>query len=216
MVSIVAKSQTNDEQAFLNAVRSGDLNIVQDFLSRDNVNVNVRNDRGQAAIHLATFNRRVGVLIKLLADPRTDVNARSANGTTALYEAANLNDDAEATKVLLTHLKIDVNFQMHGDGWTALHRAAYWGRLEIVQVLSNDSRIDFYVKGRGGTAAAIAYREGNKEVRSFLLLKIGLPPDKDIWPVRCVRFLRSHLLLEDDKLIMILLTPHFIVITLHL
>ena len=197
-VSIVAKSQTDDEKIFLKAVRSGDLDTVRNFLSRDDVNVNVRDDKGLAAVHLVfgSFGGpRLEVLKILLADPRTDVNARSANahGTTALYEAAYWDsDDVEATKALLKHPDIDVNLQMPGDGWTALHRAAEWGRLEVVRVLSDDSRIDLHVKGRGGTPLAIAYRERERKVYDLLALKMDIPPYRDIWPVRCVRFLRSQ------------------------
>ena len=68
-------------------------------------------------------------MVQLLIDGGADVNAKTEDGSTALYQAAYRGYEA-AVKLLIDG-GADVNAKTK-DGWTALYRAAYRGYEAVV------------------------------------------------------------------------------------
>ncbi|RDW81501.1 uncharacterized protein DSM5745_05058 [Aspergillus mulundensis] len=75
----------------------------------------------------------IGAVQPLLADPRTEVNARDRQGRTALSHAAENHRDG-AVEALLRHPNIDVDIK-DGDGMTAANIAEREGWHDIVDLL---------------------------------------------------------------------------------
>ncbi len=64
--------------------------------------------------------------------------------------------------------RIDVN-KGDKDGWTPLHIACHYGRIEVVRLLMSDSRIDLFAKTKSGsTALDMARQEGHTEMAYIL------------------------------------------------
>ncbi len=114
------------------------------------------------------------VVRTLLADPRTNVNAQTKDGYTALILASD-KGHLEVLRALLADPRTSeamVNAQTKY-GYTALTLASDKGRLEVVQALLADPRIsEATVNAQnkyGYTALILASREGHAEVVSALL-----------------------------------------------
>ena len=69
------------------------------LLLEHNINVNIRDDKGETALHYAVINNNTDI-IKLLIDNGTEINARNYEGQTALHIAV-IYKNIEAIKTLL-------------------------------------------------------------------------------------------------------------------
>ena len=92
--------------------------IVNRLLAAE-ADVNVRNDRGETALHKAAWSANPAI-VKLLLEAGIEVNARERAGETALHRAAR-SGHSEIVKLLL-EAGIEVNLK-DKYGYTALHRA---------------------------------------------------------------------------------------------
>jgi len=103
------------------------------------------------------------VLATLLADPRTDIEAASANGTTALMMAAFKHNRAGVDALLAK------GAQVNRPGWTPLHFAAASGDEAIMTLLlARGAAIDARAPG-GLTPLMLAAREGIEDAVKLLL-----------------------------------------------
>lgn len=68
---------------------------------------------------------------------RADINWRDATGLTILHHAASSTSANAATfaSALIEHPLIDLYAQDHENGWTALHRAFYFGNVSIARLM---------------------------------------------------------------------------------
>ncbi|KAK4336959.1 hypothetical protein RND71_043409 [Anisodus tanguticus] len=108
-------------------------------------------------------------LCKLLIENGANVNARSANGDSALMLASE-NDHYEVVKFLILN-NADLEIKAEG-GRTALMKAARAGRLNSVKVLvEHGAIINKATTNRDHTALSLACFVGHKDVVSFLLSK---------------------------------------------
>ncbi|GME51519.1 BTB/POZ-like protein [Neofusicoccum parvum] len=83
---------------------------------------------------------------------RADINSKDANGLTLLHHAASSTSDnafAFAT-ALLEHPLTDVYAQDFENGWTALHRAFYFGNVAIARSIIDRDVLDALGHGTGG------------------------------------------------------------------
>ncbi|KAL2354913.1 hypothetical protein BJ546DRAFT_48373 [Cryomyces antarcticus] len=83
---------------------------------------------------------------------RADINWKDANGLTILHYAASSNSPSaiEFATALLEHPLTDLYIQDLENGWTALHRAFYFGNITIARaILERDVR-DALGRGSGG------------------------------------------------------------------
>ncbi len=100
---------------------------------------------------------------------RADINAKDFNGVTLLhYIASSSNEKASRYAAALLHVPmLDLYVQDLESGWTALHRALYFGNISIARALMDrDSQDAFGRHGFGATQGVaslikIKDREGN-------------------------------------------------------
>jgi hypothetical protein len=121
--------------ALIDAARAGNIAEVNRLLTAPYIDVNARTNfnPGWTALHWAVCWGHTAVVRALLADPRTDVNARDTSGWTALHAATSCNH-AAVVGLLLADLRTDVNAR-NNDGKTALDLAGAEGHHEIATTI---------------------------------------------------------------------------------
>ncbi|CAA9956585.1 BTB domain and ankyrin repeat containing protein [Pyrenophora teres f. maculata] len=83
---------------------------------------------------------------------RFDINSRDAAGMTILHHAASSTADSavDFAQALLDHPWTDVYIQDAENGWTALHRAFYFGNIAIARLILNRDAQDILGQGASG------------------------------------------------------------------
>ena len=97
---------------------------------------------------------------------RSDVNWKDANGLTLLHHAATGNSEQslDFATALLQHPLTDLYVQDLENGWTALHRAFYFGNISIALAILNREAEDLLVHGASNpskTLIKIKDKEGH-------------------------------------------------------
>ena len=97
---------------------------------------------------------------------RTDINSKDANGLTLLHHAATGNSEhsLDFATALLQHPLTDLYVQDLENGWTALHRAFYFGNISIALIILNREAEDLLAHGTSNphkTLIKIKDREGH-------------------------------------------------------
>ncbi|MBF8296406.1 MAG: Ankyrin, partial [Bacteroidetes bacterium] len=125
------------QQQLFAAIESGQTGTVRLLLSADSALVNARNASGLSAVLVATYNGKNDIA-KLLIDEgaRLDIFEASATGTQDRVEQL-LQGDPGAVN------------SYSADGWTPLHLAAFFGRVNIVHLLL----------GRGAALNAVSHTD---------------------------------------------------------
>ncbi|OBV38756.1 ankyrin repeat domain-containing protein [Janthinobacterium psychrotolerans] len=152
-----------DQAGFYRAVSIDNASGVRKML-HDGVNPNVPDEqRGDIALVIALRDDADKVFRLLLETPGVDLEARSANGNTALMMAA-YKHKREAVDALLAK-----GARVNQSGWTALHYAASAGDLPIMQLfLARGAKVDAYAP-TNITPLMFAAREGQEEAVKLLL-----------------------------------------------
>ena len=155
------------------ACNRGYIEVVELLLKHsDNIDLNVRNNRGQTAFigSCAYGQRRIVQL--LLSHPNIEVNARDNKGFTALEWACN-NNHNDVVKLLLDHSdeRIDLNAR-DDSGRTVFMQACLYGHKEdmVKLFLDHSERIDLNARdNRGTTAFMLACLNGHKNIVQMFL-----------------------------------------------
>ena len=94
--------------------------------------------------------------------PRVDVNSVDSDGRTILHLAASSLDEvsAEFALALLDNPSVNVYLQDRESGWTALHRALYYGNVETAKYILERDSLDVVGRGTPGIIK-IKDHEGN-------------------------------------------------------
>jgi len=163
---------TKDEfgrTGLMEAVRNNHNSVVELLLKTPNIDVNLRNNRGGCALHLALWNN--DALKLLLNVPNIDVNVVDGDCWSVLHWAVR-NDTVEVLNLLLNVSSLDVNI-VNNNGETALHWAVkFSGKIETLKLLLNVSNIDVNIVDNSGHTAlhmAILYGYNNIEALKLLL-----------------------------------------------
>jgi alpha-tubulin suppressor-like RCC1 family protein len=95
---------------------------------------------------------------------RSDINSRDAAGMTILHHAASSTAEGAVAfaQALLEHPWTDVYIQDAENGWTALHRAFYFGNIAIARLVLNRDAQDILGQGSSGF---------NQHVRGLVKIK---------------------------------------------
>ncbi|MEI0549977.1 ankyrin repeat domain-containing protein [Brachyspira intermedia] len=114
---------TENENKMINAVKTGDIRTMQTLLSQ-NVNPNIKDERGYSLIHIAAENNQTVAINVLKNSPYTDLNILLDNNTKitnnnqyidgSYYSAmdiATINKNFESVKLLIDS-GANINFQM--------------------------------------------------------------------------------------------------------
>ncbi|XP_062959254.1 ankyrin-3 isoform X4 [Cynocephalus volans] len=157
--------KTSDANAsYLRAARAGHLEKALDYI-KNGVDINICNQNGLNALHLASKEGHVEVVSELL-QREANVDAATKKGNTALH-IASLAGQAEVVKVLVTN-GANVNAQSQ-NGFTPLYMAAQENHLEVVKFLLDNGASQSLATEDGFTPLAVALQQGHDQVVSLLL-----------------------------------------------
>ncbi|XP_068183386.1 ankyrin-3-like isoform X1 [Antennarius striatus] len=159
------KGKKSDSNAsYLRAARAGNLEKVLDYL-KSGVEINICNQNGLNALHLASKEGHVEVVAELLK-LEAAVDAATKKGNTALH-IASLAGQTEVVKELVSN-GANVNAQSQ-NGFTPLYMAAQENHLEVVRFLLENSASQSIATEDGFTPLAVALQQGHDQVVSLLL-----------------------------------------------
>ncbi|MGK5026016.1 ankyrin repeat domain-containing protein [Janthinobacterium sp. RB2R34] len=152
-----------DQASFYRAVSIDNALAVRDLLQQG-VDPNLPDQqRGDIALVIALRDDADKAFKVLLETPRIDLEARSANGNTALMMAA-YKHKREAVDALLAK-----GAKVNQSGWTALHYAASAGDVPIMKLfLARGAKVDAFAP-TNITPLMFAAREGQEEAVKLLL-----------------------------------------------
>ncbi|XP_076773111.1 ankyrin-3 isoform X13 [Arvicanthis niloticus] len=156
--------ESDANASYLRAARAGHLEKALDYI-KNGVDVNICNQNGLNALHLASKEGHVEVVSELL-QREANVDAATKKGNTALH-IASLAGQAEVVKVLVTN-GANVNAQSQ-NGFTPLYMAAQENHLEVVRFLLDNGASQSLATEDGFTPLAVALQQGHDQVVSLLL-----------------------------------------------
>ncbi|XP_007895306.2 ankyrin-3 isoform X9 [Callorhinchus milii] len=158
------KKKTDSNASYLRAARAGNLEKALDYI-KAGVDINICNQNGLNALHLASKEGHVEVVSQLI-QLGADVDAATKKGNTALH-IASLAGQAEVVKVLVTN-GANINAQSQ-NGFTPLYMAAQENHLEVVKFLLDNGASQSIATEDGFTPLAVALQQGHDQVVSLLL-----------------------------------------------
>ncbi|XP_075391069.1 ankyrin-3 isoform X1 [Tenrec ecaudatus] len=158
------KKKSDANASYLRAARAGHVEKALDYI-KNGVDVNICNQNGLNALHLASKEGHVEVVSELL-QREANVDAATKKGNTALH-IASLAGQAEVVKVLVTN-GANVNAQSQ-NGFTPLYMAAQENHLEVVKFLLDNGASQSLATEDGFTPLAVALQQGHDQVVSLLL-----------------------------------------------
>ncbi|XP_071985891.1 ankyrin-3 isoform X6 [Engystomops pustulosus] len=156
--------QSDTSASYLRAARAGNLEKALDYL-KNGVDINVCNQNGLNALHLASKEGHVEIVSELI-QRGVDVDAATKKGNTALH-IASLAGQTEVVRVLVTN-GANVNAQSQ-NGFTPLYMAAQENHLEVVKFLLDNGASQSLATEDGFTPLAVALQQGHDQVVSLLL-----------------------------------------------
>ncbi|KAM6896953.1 ankyrin-3-like [Xenentodon cancila] len=156
--------KTDVNACYLRAARAGNLEKALDYL-KNGVDINICNQNGLNALHLASKEGHVEVVAELIKQG-ANVDAATKKGNTALH-IASLAGQAEVVKELVTN-GANVNAQSQ-NGFTPLYMAAQENHLDVVQFLLDHGSSQSIATEDGFTPLAVALQQGHDQVVSLLL-----------------------------------------------
>ncbi|KAM6183879.1 ankyrin-3 isoform 6-T6 [Erethizon dorsatum] len=158
------KKKSDANASYLRAARAGHLEKALDYI-KNGVDINICNQNGLNALHLASKEGHVEVVSELL-QREANVDAATKKGNTALH-IASLAGQAEVVKVLVTN-GANVNAQSQ-NGFTPLYMAAQENHLGVVKFLLDNGASQSLATEDGFTPLAVALQQGHDQVVSLLL-----------------------------------------------
>lgn len=152
------------------AVASGDIKTIEAVFALG-LDTNAKTEDGSTPLIWAAQGRNPHLIQLLLSDKRTEVNAATEYGTTALI-AATTDDDGfrsanrDCVALLIAH-GASVNAKDR-QGFTPLMGASFYGDLEVVKILV-DNGADLSARdNQGQTALSLAKQSRRHDIAKFL------------------------------------------------
>lgn len=161
-------SHAGSYEDFFSAVRANDGNTIATLI-RQGFDANVRDPKGEHALHLATRDNAVQAIAALLRWQKTDVEPRNNVDESPLMLAA-IGGHLEVVKMLIAR-GADVN----KPGWAPLHYAATRGHLDVMRLLLDENAYIDAASPNGTTPLMMASFYGTSSAVK-LLLEAGADP----------------------------------------
>ncbi|XP_075896522.1 ankyrin-3-like isoform X4 [Nelusetta ayraudi] len=158
------KKKPDVNACYLRSARAGNLLKALEFL-KNGVDINICNQNGLNALHLASKEGHVEVVAELIKHG-ADVDAATKKGNTALH-IASLAGQTDVVKELVTH-NANVNSQSQ-NGFTPLYMAAQENHVGVVHFLLEHGCSQSIATEDGFTPLAVALQQGHQEVVTLLL-----------------------------------------------
>jgi serine/threonine-protein phosphatase 6 regulatory ankyrin repeat subunit B len=149
------------------AAQRGSAQIVDSFLRRPEITINVQDDKGFTPLHLAAQQAHVGVVERLLQSQLALVDGAADRSVHLTSESGHSKEE-----MLLEPAANEVNINgTNNDGNTPLHLASEEGHVEMVRVLlEHISKSGFNWKNNdGNTPLHLATNSGHAEVVKLFL-----------------------------------------------
>jgi ankyrin repeat protein len=163
VLTVPAFAETEDQVDFFRAAQVDNVIVVRDVLKRG-LDPNLHEpERGETGLIVAMRHDANRVFAILLQHPRIDLEAQSANRSTALMMAAFKHNKAAVAAMIAK------GAQVNRKGWTALHFAAAAGDLEIMNMLLEHHAYIDAGSPSGLTPLMLAAREGMEDAVKLLL-----------------------------------------------
>ncbi|XP_068439855.1 ankyrin-3-like isoform X2 [Clinocottus analis] len=159
------KKKTDVNACYLRSARAGNLEKALDYL-KNGVDINICNQNGLNALHLASKEGHVEVVAELIKHGANVDAATKQKGNTALH-IASLAGQTDVVKELVTH-NANVNSQSQ-NGFTPLYMAAQENHMDVVQFLLDHGSSQSIATEDGFTPLAVALQQGHDQVVSLLL-----------------------------------------------
>uniref|UniRef100_A0A8C2A652 Ankyrin 3 n=1 Tax=Cyprinus carpio TaxID=7962 RepID=A0A8C2A652_CYPCA len=140
--------------------RAGNLEKALDYI-KSGVDINICNQNGLNALHLASKEGHVEVVAELIK-----LGATVDKGNTALH-IASLAGQVDVVKELVTN-RANINAQSQ-NGFTPLYMAAQENHLDVVKFLLDNGSSQSIATEDGFTPLAVALQQGHDQVVSLLL-----------------------------------------------
>ncbi|XP_077959258.1 uncharacterized protein LOC120819509 isoform X35 [Gasterosteus aculeatus] len=159
------KKKTDVNACYLRSARAGNLEKALDYL-KNGVDINICNQNGLNALHLASKEGHVEVVAELIKRGANVDASTKQKGNTALH-IASLAGQTDVVKELVTH-NANVNAQSQ-NGFTPLYMAAQENHMDVVQFLLDHGSSQSIATEDGFTPLAVALQQGHDQVVSLLL-----------------------------------------------
>ncbi|XP_073683778.1 ankyrin-1 isoform X7 [Garra rufa] len=157
-------AQTDSNASYLRAARAGNIEKALDYI-KSGVDINICNQNGLNALHLASKEGHVEVVAELIKIGAA-VDAATKKGNTALH-IASLAGQADVVKELVNN-GANINAQSQ-NGFTPLYMAAQENHLDVVKFLLDNGSSQSIATEDGFTPLAVALQQGHDQVVSLLL-----------------------------------------------
>ncbi|XP_056326151.1 ankyrin-3 isoform X7 [Danio aesculapii] len=158
------KKKTDSNASYLRAARAGNIEKALDYI-KSGVDINICNQNGLNALHLASKEGHVEVVTELIKLGAT-VDAATKKGNTALH-IASLAGQVDVVKELVNN-GANINSQSQ-NGFTPLYMAAQENHLDVVKFLLDNGSSQSIATEDGFTPLAVALQQGHDQVVSLLL-----------------------------------------------
>nr|XP_055032222.1 ankyrin-3 isoform X23 [Misgurnus anguillicaudatus] len=158
------KKKTDTNASYLRAARAGNLEKALDYI-KSGVDINICNQNGLNALHLASKEGHVEVVAELIKLGAT-VDSSTKKGNTALH-IASLAGQTDVVKELVNN-GANINAQSQ-NGFTPLYMAAQENHLDVVKFLLDNGSSQSIATEDGFTPLAVALQQGHDQVVSLLL-----------------------------------------------
>ncbi|XP_067285969.1 ankyrin-3 [Pseudorasbora parva] len=158
------KKKTDSNASYLRAARAGNIEKALDYI-KSGVDINICNQNGLNALHLASKEGHVEVVTELIK-LGASVDAATKKGNTALH-IASLAGQLAVVKELVTN-GANINSQSQ-NGFTPLYMAAQENHLDVVKFLLDNGSSQSIATEDGFTPLAVALQQGHDQVVSLLL-----------------------------------------------
>ena len=164
---MVESHQSGGESELIRAAIAGDNEAVVAALAT--TDVNVVDDDGWTALHIAVHGQRRDLARLLLEHPDIDVNARNRWRSTPLMLAAS-SGNLDIVECLLRHPMTQVDLQAEYYGRTALIETAVKGHAHIARCLvSHGANVNISDKTGRNTALIEAIKNRHADIAIYLL-----------------------------------------------
>ena len=167
------------------AAAGGHLSVIKYFIERG-YNPACENTAGWTCLHYAARYNHYDLVQYLVDEQKMDPMCQSKLGDTPLHQAF-VGDSTSVTcliNAMSKYLPIEDVLRCKGhDGWSPLHAACYYGKLEIIELLITKLNSDpLMTDDRGRIALHQAAQQGHLHTVKFLVEQIKCNPlhmDKD-------------------------------------
>ncbi|RMZ66149.1 26S proteasome non-ATPase regulatory subunit 10 [Pyrenophora seminiperda CCB06] len=136
-------------------VTEGSTTMVQLLVEVGKEVVNLQNDEGQTALHLAVIQKSATMVQLLLNAGDMDVNMQDNKGQTTLHLAVTQEyHNIEVIQMLVEVDRIGLNVQSYKEKETALHLASQDGNKEVISILVKKGA-DTTIRNKDGNCAVV-------------------------------------------------------------